>query len=106
MSLFFVILLPMLGSAVGSVLPTHARNAGSMLAAVVALVGAVRMALLFPLVRGGGVIREEVLWLPSLGINLVARVDGFAWTFSMLVLVIGLLVVLYSRYYMRAIDIY
>jgi len=104
MSVFLVILLPMLGSAVGSVLPTHARNAGSMLAAVVALVGAVRMALLFPLVRGGGVIREEVLWLPSLGINLVARVDGFAWTFSMLVLVIGLLVVLYSRYYMSSAD--
>ena len=104
MSVFLVILLPMLGSAVGSLLPTHARNAGSMLAAIVALAGAVQMALLFPLVRGGGVIREEVIWLPSLGINLVARVDGFAWTFSMLVLVIGLLVVLYSRYYMSSAD--
>ncbi len=37
MSVFLVILLPMLGSAVGSLLPTHARNAGSMLAAIVAL---------------------------------------------------------------------
>ena len=104
MSLFFVILLPMLGSAIGSVLPTHARNAGSMLAAVIALAGLVRMALLFPRVRDGGVVRDEVSWLPSVGIDLVVRVDGFAWTFAMLVLAIGLLVILYSRYYLSSAD--
>ena len=46
MSVFLVILLPMLGSAVGSLLPTHARNAGSMLAAIVALAGAVLVVVL------------------------------------------------------------
>jgi multicomponent K+:H+ antiporter subunit A len=104
MSVFLVILLPLLGSAVGSVLPTHARNAASMLTAGVALVGLVQMALLFPQVREGGVVREKVAWLPSVGIDLAARVDGFAWVFAMLVLAIGLLVVLYSRYYLSSAD--
>jgi multicomponent K+:H+ antiporter subunit A len=104
MSLFFIIALPLLGSAVAALLPTNARNAESTLAGLVSLAGLVRMAMLFPQVRGGGVVREEVLWLPSVGVNLVARVDGFAWMFAMLVLGIGLLVVLYARYYMSPAD--
>jgi multicomponent K+:H+ antiporter subunit A len=55
-------------------------------------------------VRDGGVIRQEIAWLPSLGLDLVIRMDGFAWMFAMLVLGIGLLVVAYSRYYMSPAD--
>ncbi|RMM00206.1 putative Monovalent cation:proton antiporter, partial [Pseudomonas syringae pv. maculicola] len=58
------------------------------------------MALWFPQIADGGVIREEYFWLPSLGMNFVLRIDGFAWLFSMLVLGIGALVSLYARYYM------
>lgn len=36
--------------------------------------------------------------------NLVIRMDGFAWMFSMLVFGIGSLVVLYARYYMSPAD--
>jgi multicomponent K+:H+ antiporter subunit A len=64
----------------------------------------VQMAVLFPEARAGGVIREEYLWLPATGLNLVIRVDGFAWMFGMLVSGIGLLVVVYARYYMAAGD--
>ena len=41
---------------------------------------------LYPQIAHGGVIREEFMWLPSLGLNFVLRMDGFAWLFSMLVL--------------------
>jgi len=85
-------------------LPHNARNAESLLAGLVALVGTVQVALLYPQVADGGVIREEYLWLPSLGLNLVLRIDGFAWLFSILVLGIGSLVALYARYYMSPQD--
>jgi multicomponent K+:H+ antiporter subunit A len=49
-------------------------------------------------------IREEFLWLPAAGLNLVIRIDGFAWMFGVLVAGIGFLVVLYARYYMAAAD--
>ncbi|HEY1227343.1 MAG TPA: proton-conducting transporter membrane subunit, partial [Ramlibacter sp.] len=55
-------------------------------------------------VAGGAVLRDTVAWLPSLGVDLVLRVDGFAWMFGMLVSVIGALVVLYARYYLSADD--
>src|SRR5580765_309550 len=104
MSLFLVIVLPLLGSVIAAVLPTRARNAEPTLAALFSLAGLVRMAMLFPDVREGGVVREEINWLPSFGINLVARIDGFACMFAMLIFGIGLLVVVYSRYYLSSAD--
>ncbi|MBD9456295.1 monovalent cation/H+ antiporter subunit A [Pseudomonas sp. PDM05] len=104
MSLIVLLLLPFLGSCLAALLPHNARNTESLLAGLVALVGTVQVALLYPQIAHGGVIREEFMWLPSLGLNFVLRMDGFAWLFSMLVLGIGTLVSLYARYYMSPDD--
>ena len=104
MPLITLTLLPFLGSCLAAMLPHNARNSESILAGVVALIGTVQVALMFPQIADGGVIREEYLWLPSLGLNIVLRMDGFAWLFSMLVLGIGTLVSLYARYYMSPED--
>ena len=104
MSLIVLLLLPFVGSCLAGVLPHNARNAESVLAGIVALVGTVQVAMLYPQIADGGVIREEILWLPSMGLNVVLRMDGFAWLFSLLVLGIGTLVSLYARYYMSPQD--
>ncbi|MBT1264506.1 monovalent cation/H+ antiporter subunit A [Pseudomonas sp. VS38] len=104
MSLIVLLLLPFIGSCLAALLPHNARNTESLLAGLVALVGTVQVALLYPQIAHGGVIREEFMWLPSLGLNFVLRMDGFAWLFSMLVLGIGTLVSLYARYYMSPED--
>ena len=104
MSLIVLLLLPFIGSCLAALLPHNARNTESLLAGLVALVGTIQVALLYPQVAHGGVIREEFMWLPSLGLNFVLRMDGFAWLFSMLVLGIGTLVSLYARYYMSPDD--
>ncbi len=104
MSLIVLLLLPFIGSCLAALLPHNARNTESLLAGLVALVGTVQVALLYPQIAHGGVIREEFMWLPSLGLNFVLRMDGFAWLFSMLVLGIGALVALYARYYMSPDD--
>ncbi len=104
MSLIVLLLLPFVGSCLAALLPHNARNTESLLAGLVALVGTVQVALLYPQIVHGGVIREEFMWLPSLGLNFVLRMDGFAWLFSLLVLGIGTLVSLYARYYMSPED--
>ena len=104
MSLIVLLLLPFIGSCLAALLPHNARNTESLLAGLVALVGTLQVALLYPQIAHGGVIREEFMWLPSLGLNFVLRMDGFAWLFSMLVLGIGTLVSLYARYYMSPDD--
>ncbi|CAI9001606.1 monovalent cation/H+ antiporter subunit A [Pseudomonas sp. A-RE-23] len=104
MSLIVLLLLPFIGSCVAALLPHNARNAESLLAGLVALAGTVQVALLYPQIADGGVIREHYTWLPSLGLDFVLRLDGFAWLFSLLVLGIGTLVSLYARYYMSPDD--
>jgi multicomponent K+:H+ antiporter subunit A len=104
MQLLHLILLPFLGSILAAMLPANARNAESTLAGLIALFCTVQAALYFPQIVDGGVLRQEIAWLPALGLNLVIRLDGFAWMFCMLVLGIGSLVVLYARYYMSPSD--
>ena len=105
MSLIVLLLLPFIGSCLAALLPHNARNTESLLAGLVALIGTIQVALLYPQIADGGVIREEYAWLPSLGLNFVLRLDGFAWLFSLLVLGIGSLVALYARYYLSLIHI-
>ena len=52
----------------------------------------------------GGVARHEIAWMPTFGLSLTIRIDGFAWLFMVLVTAIGLLVVLYARYYLSPKD--
>ena len=102
--LFILICLPFLGSFAAASLPTRGRNLAAALAGAVALGGAVLTAFFYPDVAAGHIVRHEITWLPSLGLNLVLRLDGFTWLFAMLVLTVGALVVLYARYYMSPED--
>jgi multicomponent K+:H+ antiporter subunit A len=104
MPLITLILLPFIGSLLAAVLPANARNTESTLAGLIALFCTVQAALYFPEIADGGVVLQELAWLPALGLNLVIRMDGFAWMFCMLVLGVGSLVVLYARYYMSSAD--
>ena len=104
MTLLFLLALPFIGSAVAALLPTHARTTAATWAALVALAALVQVGLLYPDVAAGEVLREELRWLPSIGVNFVVRVDGFAWMFALLVTGIGMLVAVYARYYMSRED--
>ena len=104
MPLLTLIALPFIGSVIAALLPTNARNAASGWAGLIALIAFAQALLLIPDMLDGSVLREQWQWLPSAGLDFVVRVDGFAWMFSLLVLGIGLLVVLYARYYMSRDD--
>jgi multicomponent K+:H+ antiporter subunit A len=104
MPLVLLVALPFIASVFAAFLPANARNRESTLAGLVALGCAIQTALLFPRLADGNVIRQQITWLPSLGLDLSFRMDGFAWLFCMLVLGIGALVVLYARYYMSPSD--
>lgn len=104
MSLVLVVALPFIASILAALLPSDARNRESTLAGLVALGCAIYIGLLFPQVAKGEVVTETISWIPALGLDLVLRLDGFAWLFAMLVTGIGALVVLYARYYMSPSD--
>ena len=104
MLLLTLILIPFIGCFIAAMLPVNARNREAWLAAAVALVGLVILGLQFPHINSGEVIRYQLDWMPDYGLNLVLRMDGLAWLFSMLIVGIFLLIVVYARYYMSPDD--
>ncbi|MDQ0216546.1 multicomponent Na+:H+ antiporter subunit A [Oikeobacillus pervagus] len=53
-----------------------------------------------PITQNNETIKKSIDWIPSLGIELTAYIDGLSLLFSLLITGIGALVVLYSIYYL------
>jgi len=102
--LLTLLFLPFVGSVVAALMPADARNREAWLAGSIALTGLLIVALLYPQMQAGEVVRFDLPWLPEYGLNFVLRVDGLTWLFALLVQGIGFLVVLYARYYMSPKD--
>lgn len=104
MSLLFIVLLPMLGA----LLPLLTERFGRTLCAYSAAVGPlIALGLLLgylPFLLAGQTFFYHLDWLPRLGLNVSLRLDGLSMMFALLILVIGLLVILYARYYLASKD--
>jgi multicomponent K+:H+ antiporter subunit A len=104
MPLPLIVLLPLLGAWLPAALSRAfgidpARTAGALVAAALAIVLAQAGAVL-----DGATFVQSWPWIPALGLNASFRLDGFALLFALLILVIGLLVVIYARYYLAPED--
>src|SRR5688572_2547868 len=102
--LIALLALPFVGSIVAALLPVNARNAEAWLAGAVALAALLIAAQFYPDVARADIIRLHVEWLPGFGLSFILRLDGFSWMFTVLVTGIGVLVVIYARYYMSPQD--
>ncbi|MCW5716305.1 MAG: monovalent cation/H+ antiporter subunit A [Bauldia sp.] len=102
--LILLLAVPFAGSLLTLVVPRNTRNAEALLSGGVATAALVLTILLYPAVADGGVVRVDIPWMPSLGLEIALRIDGFAWLFAVLITGVGLLVVIYARYYMSPKD--
>ena len=104
MSLALIVLLPFLGA----VLPPLMIRAGrDTCALVTGSVSASSLALLLthaPAVFRGEVIRAEIPWVPQIGLDFAFFVDGYGLFFAFLILLIGLLIIAYTRWYLGRED--
>jgi multicomponent K+:H+ antiporter subunit A len=103
-SLLSIIALPFVSGLAAMLLPSDSRTPATWLAGVTTLACLALTFSLYPSVHGGGVLKQRFDWIPSLGLDFTLRMDGFAWIFAVLVSGIGLLVVVYTRYYISPED--
>jgi len=104
MNLAFVVMLPFLGAFLPPLVERVTGNR-TLLACGAAALPALALALLFNPARkvfAGETLHSTLTWIPSLELSLAFRLDGLALLFALLVLGIGLLVILYARYYLSA----
>ncbi len=102
LTLHAIVALPLLAAALLLSLGNGRRDTAAVIAGVTT---AAALALLLTqggAVFAGGVPQTDIPWLPWNDAALGFRVDGLALLFAGLVLGIGLLVVLYARYYLGA----
>lgn len=104
MQLLILLLLPFIGSVVAACMPASARNRESWFAGLIGLLGVANALSMYAAVTTGEVIRIQFDWLPAQDLNIVLRMDGLAWLFTLMIQGIFLLVVLYARYYMSPKD--
>jgi multicomponent K+:H+ antiporter subunit A len=105
MSLPLVVLLPLLLGTAGVI---AARHRGiTTIALMAALPAAIALGLViaqWPAVAGGRFPELYWPWVPQLGLELAFRMDGLSMLFALLILGIGLLIILYARYYLGKDD--
>ncbi len=102
--LILLVLLPFAGALVSACLPNASRNRPAAVAGVFTLAALLIAISKFDELGAGQVVLTRYEWLPLFGLDFIMRMDGLAWLFSIMVLGIGLLVILYARYYMSKQD--
>lgn len=104
MTLLLILLLPMLGTLVPMLTAKWSRSACALLTALPPAMAFALLLLNTNAVFAGESLRFGLEWIPVLGLNISLRLDGLAYLFSLLILGIGLLIILYARYYLSAQD--
>lgn len=104
MKLLLVTLLPFLGSLLPPIAIKAGRNVCTATTAAITALALVILLTEAPTVYSGGVARMDVPWLPQLGLSLSFFVDGLGLFFATLILAIGLLIILYARFYLDRDD--
>jgi len=100
----FIPILAFCGAFLAVCMPGGSRLRPAAVAGAATLAALLLAIAEFGHIRAGEVVSERFTWLPQFGLDLVWRMDGLAWLFTIMVLGIGLLVLLYARYYMSRRD--
>jgi multicomponent K+:H+ antiporter subunit A len=104
MSLALIAALPFLGALLPGLLIRAGRNACATVTGLVTATALLGILLHAPAVMRGEVITTKIEWLPVLGLNATFFLDGLGLLFAVLILGIGLLIILYARFYLSAKD--
>jgi multicomponent K+:H+ antiporter subunit A len=98
--LILLVLAPFVGALLPALLARRRRTDAAWLAGSVAAFGLFLLFAQAPAVFSGEHVAVKLPWMPELGLALAFRLDGLGFMFALLVLGIGLLVILYARYYL------
>ncbi|MDZ4093642.1 MAG: monovalent cation/H+ antiporter subunit A [Paracoccaceae bacterium] len=104
MSLALIAALPFLGALLPGLMIRAGRNACVLSAGSVTALALLMLGLNAPAVLRGEVIQSRFEWLPGLGLNANFFLDGLGLLFAGLILGIGLLIIVYARFYLSKSD--
>jgi multicomponent K+:H+ antiporter subunit A len=104
MSIALVALIPLLGSLLAPLTIRSGRNVCAFTTFASTLAALLLLLTHAPAVYRGEIVRTEIAWLPQIGLNFSFFVDGWGLFFAGLILSIGLLIIIYARFYLARQD--
>lgn len=104
MNLLLAVLTPFLGAALTAWVSRLGRLHAAWMAGTATLIALLCLLPLMAASLSGATELQRIAWMPGVGLDLVFRLDGLGLLFALLILGIGLLVILYARYYLSARD--
>ncbi|SDG91648.1 monovalent cation/H+ antiporter subunit A [Nitrosomonas sp. Nm132] len=104
MNLLFIVLMPFIGAPFAAAISRFGRLHAAWMAGAVALFAIILLIPGLIDVFAGQVLIQRLSWIPTAGLDLAFRLDGLGLLFALLILGIGLLIILYARYYLSAQD--
>ncbi len=104
MTLLLIVLLPLVGALLPAWFIRWGRNQSALAAGAVTAAAFLLLLSLAPQVFRGEVPSAAWPWMSAIGLSLGFMADGLGFLFAFLILGIGLLVVLYARYYLSEKD--
>ncbi|MGM0583156.1 MAG: monovalent cation/H+ antiporter subunit A [Pseudomonadota bacterium] len=104
MSLALIVALPFLGALLPGLMIRAGRDACALATGSATLLALIGLLVNAPAVLGGETVRVGFDWLPALGLRASFMLDGLGLLFAGLILGIGLLIILYARYYLSPRD--
>ena len=104
MILITLALLPFIGAAILALSTRRGRGAKAGAAAAANGAAFILLLVLAPRVLDGEIVTARVDWVPALGLAANFFLDSLGLLFAGLILGIGLLVILYARFYLSAAD--
>ena len=99
-----MVMLPFLGALLPGLMIRAGRNVCSSFTAAATAAALVLLGVMTPEVMDGGTITAQINWLPALGLNANFMLDGLGLLFAGMILGVGLLVILYARFYLSGDD--
>ncbi len=104
MSLALIAALPFLGALLPGLMIRAGRNACAIATGAVTLLALILLVREAPAVLRGDIVQTRIDWMPALGLNATFFLDGLGLMFAGLILGIGLLIILYARFYLAKSD--
>ncbi len=104
MTLALIALLPFVGALFAGLTIRAGRGVCAAFAAAFTALALLLLALNAPAVLRGEVIQTRIDWLPQIGLSANFMLDGLGVLFAGLILGIGLLIILYARFYLSEAD--
>ena len=99
-----IVALPFLGALLPGLMVRSGRNAAAIACGIFTALALLGLVVNIPAVLAGEVVTTRIPWMSQIGLDADFMLDGLGLLFGILILGIGLLIILYARFYLSQQD--